>query len=213
MKSRKLSGFGFAKRQRSLRGLRFPPALPTRPSGPAGEGAAALGPETGPVFQGGSFGSVPGRSGGTPAIVRGRRALSGAIRPVPETGLPCISWFSEGRCRSSFDPHLSGEDGFPSPCREADRSGTARFPRGIARRSHRPRKVPARAPTRSGKLPARGGIGGLEKTAGAPSAADCSDGIPRDPARAPGRFWTIPLKAPPSREDAGIGCRKGGLEG
>lgn len=62
---------------------------------------------------------------------------------------------------------------------------------GTARRSHRPRKAPARVPTRSGQSPARGGFGDLERQPVRLRAADCSDGILRDPARAPGRPWTI----------------------
>lgn len=165
-------------------------------------------------FKGGSFGGFR-RAGATPAIVRGRRTLPGAIRPAPEAGLPCSSWLSEGRCRSRFDPHLSGKDGFPSPCRGAGRSGTARPPRwdgakvSPAKEGARQGADPDRVP------PARGGFGGLERLPVRLRATDRSDGILRDPARAPERPGRSPRKGSAftgERRDrmseSGSGCRQ-----
>lgn len=151
-----LSGTGFFRRQRSSRELRFPPVSRARPSGPVEQGQRPSGRRPA-RFKGGSFGGLR-RAGGTPANVRGRRTLPGAIRPAPETGLPCRSRFSEGRCRSRVDPHLSGKDGFPSPCWEAGRSGTARPPRwdgakvSPAKESARQGADPVRAVPREGWL-------------------------------------------------------------
>ena len=110
-----------------LRELRFPPALPRRPSGRRQQGAAAFGPGIGPVSSG-SFGSFQG-SGGTPPGFGDGRPLR--RRPVRrrKPGCPAVPGFRrEGVGRASAPPFRQGRLPFPvSGSRTIrDRAGSAR---------------------------------------------------------------------------------------
>lgn len=139
----------------------------------------------------------PGRGAAT--AIRGRKAPSGVDRPALEAGLPCRSRFSDGRCRSSFDPALSGDGRFPSPVSGSRPVRDQQLPRGAAGRSHRPRKAPARAPTRLGRQPRPRRLSGDRPAGGALRAAARAETDPRVPAasrRRPDR----PAEALPPRD-------------
>jgi len=106
------------------RELRFPAAFAGTAFGSGCSRAAAFGSEIGRL--GRLFGDAAGRRD-VFFDVRGRRASSEAVRPAPKAGLPCRSRFRFGRCRSIFGQALSGDGGFPSPCREVRQSGTAQL--------------------------------------------------------------------------------------
>ena len=181
-------GFPVRKSPRAvLRKLRFPPALQGRSSDRFHAGCSGL--RAGDRFaQRSSFGSTAERMAHR-LLVRGRKVSSEIGRPAPETGLPCRSWSSEGRCRSILRPWPFQQGRFPSPCRGVDRSGTARLPQG-----DRAEVSPAKAGTRKGagcgpeSHRASGGDPEPRTMEGLPRAAFRPDGIPRDPARAPGAF-------------------------